>query len=229
MDIEAICKRIRKAYTASIDWIAAPTTNDVDGNSPYEDKQVRKCADDLSIIGLLEHNPLRIAAYCRCDEEELPVQVTSAELQRHFLEGRIRRVPSWTCVGSFIDQCPKSTSLKKRPAFKKMVDNSDRYDLVLCRSISSLGSKLEGKNGIAAQLQELSKRGIYFFFECERLYTGDASWKLTWMLLSTMARQECRCSRRNVSMKIPPEKMEIKRSRSRQYSNRKVNKPIKGE
>jgi len=144
------------------------------------------------------------------------------------LEESIRRIPSWTCAGVFIDQCPKNTSLKKRPAFKAMVDNSGSYDLVLCQSISVLGRKLEGKNGIAAQLQELSKQGIYFFFQCERLYTGDASWKLSWMLLSSMARQECRWGKRNATMKIPPREANKKDGQRRRHS-RAIRKPIEGE
>lgn len=228
MDKEFIRERIKKACTSSIYNPATSISTDNVNNSVHEEKQVKGRIKDMSIIGLLEGAPLHVTAYCRCDEEELPVQVASVELQKRFLEESIRRIPSWTCAGVFIDQCPKNTSLKKRPAFKAMVDNSGSYDLVLCQSISVLGRKLEGKNGIAAQLQELSKQGIYFFFQCERLYTGDASWKLSWMLLSSMARQECRWGKRNATMKIPPREANKKDGQRRRHS-RAIRKPIEGE
>lgn len=228
MDKELIRERIRKAYVTSNGTPTSPIIIGNDDNSVHGEERVKSRIIDMSIIGLLERTPLYVTAYCRCEEEELPVQVTSVELQKRFLEESIRRIPSWKCTGVFVDQCSNNISLKKRPAFKAMVENSDSYDLVLCQSISVLGRKLEGKNGIATQLQELSIQGIYFFFQRERLYTGDASWKLSWMLLSSMARQECRCVKRNATMDIPPGKANRK-ERQRKRHSRAIRKPKEGE
>lgn len=185
---EKIRERIRKAY-------ASPAPVDgAYGADPAEGiHSAGNHVTDMSINALLERIPLRVAAYVRCKEDDLPVQVTSVEIQRHFLEERIRKVSAWTLAGTYVDLCAMNTPITDRPGFKAMVENKEKFDLVLCKSISSLGRVYKA---VGNTLEELSNQGIYFYFEVEQLYTGDYSWKVILAMIASLARQECTWVRR---------------------------------
>ena len=176
-----------------------------------DDIQKESDAPDMTILGLLERIPLRIAAYSHCKEDDLPAQVTSAVIQSQQLENRIKSVAAWSFAGAYMDQCPVNTPPTDRPGFSALLEAKDQYDLVLCKSISQLGkdyiisssgwynffSHLSGDpKTVSNMLEDLSKRGIYFYFEVDQLYTGDPSWKAMSALLHSLAWQESLLSRR---------------------------------
>ena len=175
-----------------------------DGRS--DDIQKENAVPDMTILGLLKRIPLRIAAYSHCKEDDIPVQTTSMELQMRFLEDRIKSVAAWSFAGAYMDQCPVNTPPTDRPGFSALLEAKDQYDLVLCKSISQLGkdyiisssgwynffSHLSGDpKTVSNMLEDLSKRGIYFYFEVDQLYTGDPSWKALSALLHSLAWREC--------------------------------------
>ena len=178
-----------------------------------DDIQKESDAPDMTILGLLERLPLRIAVYrySHCEDDVVPAQVTSAVIQSQQLENRIKSVAAWSFAGAYMDQCPVNTPPTDRPGFSALLEAKDQYDLVLCKSISQLGkdyiisssgwynffSHLSGDpKTVSNMLEDLSKRGIYFYFEVDQLYTGDPSWKAMSALLHSLAWQESLLSRR---------------------------------
>ena len=183
-------------------------SDDILKESDGRSDDIRKESDapDMTILGLLERIPLRIAAYSHCKEDDLPVQVTSVEILKRSMENRIKSVAAWSFAGAYMDQCPVNTPPTDRPGFSALLEAKDQYDLVLCKSISQLGkdyiisssgwynffSHMSGDpKTVSNMLEDLSKRGIYFYFEVDQLYTGDPSWKALSALLHSLAWREC--------------------------------------
>ena len=207
--------RARKAYSIFYSpKVSGGETKQADAaeqSAPSDDIRKESDAPDMTILGLLERIPLCVAAYSHCKEDDLPAQVTSAVIQSQQLENRIKSVAAWSFAGAYMDQCPVNTPPTDRPGFSALLEAKDQYDLVLCKSISQLGkdyiisssgwynffSHLRGDlKTVSNMLEDLSKRGIYFYFEVDQLYTGDPSWKAMSALLHSLAWQESLLSRR---------------------------------
>ena len=167
--------RARKAFT--VYWAERDKTE-----PPVADSKVVVRKVDMSLVALLENTPLRVASYRRCKPEDGAVA-----LMLHFPEDRIQRVPAWTFAGAFMDQCSANTLPNDRTGFKELIENKEKFDLVLCKSISHLGKDYKA---VGKTLEELSKRGIYFYFEVEQLFTGDASWKVMWGKIGSLSELE---------------------------------------
>ena len=204
-----IRERARKAF--SVFYSPTVSGGESEQDNPSADIQEKSTSPDMTILGLLERIPLRVAAYSHCKEDDVTVQVTSAIIQSHVFENRIKSVAAWSFAGAYMDQCPVNTPPTDRPGFSALLEAKDQYDLVLCKSISQLGkdyiisssgwynffSHLRGDlKTVSNMLEDLSKRGIYFYFEVDQLYTGDPSWKAMSALLHSLAWQESLLSRR---------------------------------
>ncbi len=199
-----IRERARKAF--SVFYSPTVSGGESEQDNPSADIQEKSASPDMTILGLLERLPLRIAVYSHCEDDVVPVQVTSATFQSHVFENRIKSVAAWSFAGAYMDQCPVNTPPTDRPGFSALLEAKDQYDLVLCKSISQLGkdyiisssgwynffSHLRGDpQTVSNMLEDLSKRGIYFYFEVDQFYTGDPSWKALSALLHSLAWWEC--------------------------------------
>ena len=77
--------------------------------------------------------------------------------------------------GPFSDECLFCTPLDERPGFCKMREQIEHYDLIVCWSVSSLGSICPD---VLNAIKWFRERNVGFYFEVEDLYSLDDSFEL---------------------------------------------------
>lgn len=141
---------------------------------------------DPPVLQSLKQTSLRVACYSRCAIDDIG-QVSSAELIARSSERYIRSVPSWSFAGTYTDQCMNSMPLERRGAFQQLKQRAGDCDLILCRSVSRLGTALPD---ILREIQWFRKNGIGIYFESEDLYTLDDHFPLTLEMMKLLAEEE---------------------------------------
>ena len=114
----------------------------------------------------LRQKPIRVAVYnCyEATEQSLTQRKTS-------LEEILYSTPAWVPMGVFVDQCGQDSDLASRPALSAMIEEG-WYDLILCKSVSHLHSRIVDAIRCIASLEKI---GIAVYFEAEDLYTRNHS------------------------------------------------------
>jgi len=141
---------------------------------------------DPPVLQSLKQASMRVACYSRCAIDDIG-QVSSAELIARSAERYIRSVPSWSFAGTYTDQCKNSMPLERRGAFQQLKQRAGDYDLILCRSVSRLGTALPD---ILREIQWFRKNGIGIYFESEDLYTLDSHFPQTLEMMKLLAEEE---------------------------------------
>jgi len=118
----------------------------------------------------LRRKHLRVAYYS-CYDAPDPLSVTSLALLKAPMEAFLNSTPAWTPMGVFIDQCGRDSDWASRPVLREMM-NSGAFDLIICKSLSHLHSRVAEALRLIAYLEKI---GIPIYFEAENTYTGNRS------------------------------------------------------
>lgn len=134
--------------------------------------------------------PLNVTFYARVS--------TGTDEQAHSLKNQVKyykqfieRNSNWSYVEGYIDEALSGTSVTKREAFLKMIDDSqfDKFDLIITKEISRFS-----RNTLDSikYTQELLKNGVGVIFQTDNINTlmPDAELRLT--IMSSIAQDEVR-------------------------------------
>ena len=142
-----------------------------------------------------EQHKKRVAAYCRVSTL-LTEQEESIEFQKSYYRTFIENHPDWEFAGIFSDE-KSGLSVANRAGFQEMIDAALRGDVdyILCKSISRFS-----RNMVDCQkyIKILKSRGVYVYFEKERINTGEPSSSMMFSFLSTISQDESRSISDNV-------------------------------
>ena len=125
---------------------------------------------------------LRVAAYVRTDEEEIP-QAVSRELLRESAACRIKDHQGWDYAGVYMDECDRSVALLDRLGFGMLMKDclAGKIDLVIAKSICRMTSDLmDLEQNVSILKRHDPPIGIWFEAE------GFASLDLEWVQVAMM-------------------------------------------
>ena len=128
---------------------------------------------DTPTLLRLKDTKQRVAYYFRSLFDILLMSL-STELEISDHEEWINKNPSWSFSGGFSDECLFCTPFEERPGFCQMRGQIDHYDLIVCWSVSSLGSNFPDVLNVIKWFKE---RKVGFYFEVEDLYSLDDSFE----------------------------------------------------
>ena len=137
-----------------------------------------------------DNSEKRVAIYARVSTDD-PRQTSSYELQKgHYME-MIERRKSWRLVEIYADEGISGTSLKRRDAFVKMIEDckAGKIDLIVTKSVSRFARNVVDCIGYVRQLAALQPP-VGIFFEMESIYTLNDSSEMSLSFLSTLAQEE---------------------------------------
>ncbi len=134
--------------------------------------------------------PLKVTFYARVS--------TGTDEQAHSLNNQINyytdfigKNPNWIYVDGYIDEALSGTSVLKREAFLKMIDDSkfDKFDLIITKEISRFSRNTLDSIKFTG---ELLKNGVGVIFQSDNINTlmPDAELRLT--IMSSIAQDEVR-------------------------------------
>ncbi len=116
-----------------------------------------------------------VAAYTRVSTLSTE-QVSSIENQTRFYTEKIEKNPNWTLQKIYSDEGKSGTSMKKRAAFRQMLQDArdNKMDLILCASVSRFARNV---SDCMEQVRELRTQNpshpVGVYFETENIYTLD--------------------------------------------------------
>jgi len=133
-------------------------------------------------------NRKRMAAYCRVStgSEE---QMSSCNAQVMYYEKYIKENSDYIFAGIYADEGVSGTSVKKRDAFQRLMQDSrdGKVDMIITKSVSRFGrNTLDCLNSI----RELKALGVDVFFEKEDIHTMRNEGELLLTLISATAQNE---------------------------------------
>ena len=138
----------------------------------------------------------RVAAYARVstDSDE---QMGSVEAQKDYFEKLIREQPGWVLVGIYADEGISGTSLMRREAFNRMVDDAvgGKIDLIITKSLSRFARNTVDALNV---IRKLKGAGVGVYFEKENIDTLDSKGEFLITLMSSLAEEESRSISENV-------------------------------
>jgi len=134
--------------------------------------------------------PLRVTYYARVstDRDE---QLHSLSAQVGYYSKLIKSNPNWTFVEGYIDEGISGTSVNKREAFLKMIEDAKlgRFDFIITKEISRFSrSTLDS----IKYTQELLTAGVGVFFQNDNINTLHADSELRLTIMSSIAQDEVR-------------------------------------
>lgn len=103
-------------------------------------------------------------------------QVSSIENQTRYYTEKIEKTPNWEMQEIYSDEGISGVSIRKRPAFLRMIDDAThkKMDLILCASVSRFARNM---SECLDQLQLLKTKNpshpVGVYFETENIYTLD--------------------------------------------------------
>ena len=132
----------------------------------------------------------RVAVYARVSTDD-PRQTSSFELQKNHYTDFVGRRSNWILAGIYADEGISGTSLQRRDAFLKMIEDcqSGKIDLIVTKSVSRFARNILDCIGHVRQLAAM-KSPIGVFFETENLYTLDSGSEMMLSFMATMAQEE---------------------------------------
>ncbi len=151
------------------------------------------------------YNPdttLSIGVYVRVSTENLG-QISSYELQKKYYEDYVRSRPMWKLHLIYADEGLSGTSLKKRDAFNRMMDDckAGLIDMIITKSVSRFSRNVLDCVGTVRMLSEL-KKPIGVFFESEALFSLEEESQITLTLKSSIAQEESHIRSRSMETSL---------------------------
>ena len=138
----------------------------------------------------------RIAAYARVstDSDE---QMGSVEAQKDYFQKLIHNHPGWELVDVYTDEGISGTSIRRREAFNRMINDalSGKIDMIITKSLSRFA-----RNTVDAlnTIRKLKDVGVGVYFEKENIDTLDSKGEFILTLMSSLAEEESRSISENV-------------------------------
>ncbi len=145
---------------------------------------------ELSMGKSIYDLPLKVTFYARVSTGT-DEQAHSLKNQINYYQNFISKNYNWEYVEGYIDEALSGTSVTKREAFLKMIDDSrlDKFDLIITKEISRFS-----RNTLDSikYTQELFKNGVGVVFQSDNINTlmPDAELRLT--IMSSIAQDEVR-------------------------------------
>ena len=161
-------------------------------------KQVRPRAALLPIAKPVFEK--RVAAYARVSTAS-DEQMGSVEAQKDYFQKLITERPGWVLVDIYADEGISGTSLTRREAFNRMIDDAmaGKIDMIITKSLSRFArNTVDTLNTI----RKLKVAGIGVYFEKEDIDTLDAKGEFLITLMSSLAEEESRSISENVKWGI---------------------------
>lgn len=119
------------------------------------------------------------------------VQLHSLSQQRDFFMNYIQKNPNYIYYGEYVDEGITGTSMKKRTAFNRMINDAlqHKFDLILVKDISRFS-----RNTLDSieQTRRLKREGIDVIFINDHIDTSQADSEINLTLMATMAQEESR-------------------------------------
>ena len=153
--------------------------------------------DELDIIPAIpkenffeDSSPKRIAIYARVSTDDVR-QTSSYELQKsHYME-MVGHHPNWNLVDIYADEGISGTSLKRRDAFNKMIDDckNGKIDLIVTKSVSRFARNVVDCIGSVRELAAM-RPAVGVYFEMESIYTLNDNSEMALSFISTLAQEE---------------------------------------
>ena len=138
----------------------------------------------------------RVAAYARVSTAS-DEQMGSVEAQKDYFRKLITERPGWVLVDVYADEGISGTSLTRREAFNRMIDDAlaGKIDMIITKSLSRFArNTVDTLNTI----RKLKVAGIGVYFEKEDIDTLDAKGEFLITLMSSLAEEESRSISENV-------------------------------
>ena len=139
----------------------------------------------------------RVAAYARVstDSDE---QMGSVEAQKDYFQKLITERPGWVLVEIYADEGISGTSLNRREAFNRMIDDAvaGRIDMIITKSLSRFA-----RNTVDAlnTIRKLNAACVGVYFKKENIWTLDSKGELLITIMSGLAQEESRSISENVT------------------------------
>ncbi len=145
---------------------------------------------ELSIGKSIYDLPLKVTFYARVSTGS-DEQAHSLKNQINYYRDFIGKNSNWTYVNGYIDEALSGTSVFKREAFLKMIDDSNfnKFDLIITKEISRFSRNTLDSIKYTG---ELLKNGVGVIFQSDNINTlmPDAELRLT--IMSSIAQDEVR-------------------------------------
>lgn len=142
----------------------------------------------------------RVAAYARVstDSDE---QLLSLETQKEHYETFIKDHQDWEYAGLYYDEGISGTKIEKRDGLLRLLKDCEdgKIDRVITKSISRFS---RNTTNTLEMVRNLSKLGVYIFFEKENIDTEHMSSELMLSILSSIAESESRSISENSKWSI---------------------------
>ena len=131
---------------------------------------------------------LRVAVYARVSTDSNE-QLASLESQKNHYERYIKARPDWEYAGLYYDEGVSGTSMAKRDGLLRLLEDCDTglIDYIIVKSISRFS-----RNTVDSieTVRRLCEKGIYIYFEKEKIDTGKMEGELLLSILSSLAESE---------------------------------------
>ena len=133
---------------------------------------------------------LRVAAYARVSTGS-DEQLASLKSQKIHYERYIKARPDWDYVGLYYDEAVTGTKMEKRDGLLRLLADCEKgkIDRIIVKSISRFSRNTVDSIETVRKLHDL---GIHFYFEREKLDTGEMESELLLSVLSSLAESESR-------------------------------------
>ena len=137
-----------------------------------------------------DDEPKRVAVYVRVSTDNIQ-QTSSYELQKNYYEDMVSRNPNWTLVEIYADEGISGTSLNKRDAFNRMIQDcmAGKIDMIITKSVSRFARNIVDCVTIVRQLKA-QRPSIGVFFETEHIFTLQDNSEMSLNFTATMAQEE---------------------------------------
>ncbi len=138
----------------------------------------------------------RVAAYCRVSTS-FDTQALSLETQMTTFRQKIMEHPGWVLADVYSDEGLSGTSVRKRPAFMRMVADckAGRIDYIITKSISRFARNTQE---CLEYVRLLQSYGTQILFEKEGVDTASATSELIMTILAAVAQEESHSISENV-------------------------------
>ena len=134
----------------------------------------------------------RIAVYVRVSTQSTQ-QLSSYEMQQTHYSDFVSRQKGWELVKIYADEGISGTSLKRRDAFRQMIEDCKKggIDLIVVKSVSRFSRNVVDAISSVEMLAELTPP-VGVFFENERIYSLSSDSEFLFTLTTSVAAEESR-------------------------------------
>jgi DNA invertase Pin-like site-specific DNA recombinase len=154
--------------------------------------EVMEAAPDKGIFD--DDKERYVAIYARVSTGD-PRQVSSYEMQKSHYTDLVDRQKNWSLIELYADEGISGTSLKKRDAFNKMIEDclsgKKGINLIVVKSVSRFARNVGDFSGAIKKLADLTPPiGVYF--EMENLSSLNSNHEFSINVMASMAQDESR-------------------------------------